>query len=75
MTLATPEAVLSGMRLTTVKSGGRVGVGLNTGTAVVGAARVIPRARSNLEACIFVGCVIVVSDRSLASMELIGSAL
>ena len=74
MALANPEAVPSGMRLTTVKSGCRVGVGLNTGTALVVAARVIPRARSNLEEYIIVGYVILVSDGLLASMEWIGSA-
>lgn len=56
MALTTPEAVLAGIPLTTVKSGCSVGVTSDSGAALI-VARVKPRARSKMVGCIVIDCM------------------
>lgn len=67
--LATPEAVLAGIALTTVKSGCIVGVAFDSGAALV-VARVKPRARSKMVGCIVIDFVDLVSIRLQLLMEI-----
>ena len=57
MTLATPVAVLIGMRLTTPKSGGILGVGSESGAALPVVASMMPRVRINFVRCILADLV------------------